>query len=338
MESIETGLCENCKKQVPVANFQMHVIHCRRNIQLCPLCGEGVSRKEEKSHFEEYHEEIDCEQCGQKITRMEEGNHLEKKCGKRLIPCQFCEISLPRERMEEHEEFCGSRTELCQKCSCYVLIRDIQSHEKSCDGVSTLPCEFCDVMLPYDRLDAHQRQCLDEREGLQGGVPLLVEGDDGLFHEIGAATSTTANNREGTQTGSEKRNFSRSVSHETSADIGENEDIVALPCEICGELCPSDRLMEHQEECGHESESNLDHEFSTFGKQEPNESHFRFMGMQTNREPSRMEGGNPFHSFITESSMHDMLGNLFQQGVFGGLEERMRTFAIMSRDLWPSTH
>ena len=336
MES--TVLCENCKGQVPVENFQMHDIHCRRNIQLCTLCGEAVSRREKKRHFEDYHAEIDCVQCGQKITRMEEESHLEDKCGKRLIPCQFCEISLPRERMEEHEEFCGSRTELCQKCSTYVLVRDFQNHEKSCDGVSTLPCEFCGVMLPFDRLDAHQRQCLNEIEGLQDGVPLLVEGDDGLFHEIGA--SNTANNRERTQTGSEKRIFSRSASHEISEDAEENESIVALPCEICGELCPSDRLIEHQEECGHESESDLDHEieFSTSGRQEPNGSHFRFMWEQTNREPSSMEVENPFHSFITESSVHDMLGNLFQRSVLGDVEERMRTFAMMSRNLWPSTY
>ena len=29
----------------------------------------------------------------------------------------------------------------------------------------------------------------------------------------------------------------------------EDNSIVALPCEICGELCPSDKLMEHQEQC-----------------------------------------------------------------------------------------
>ncbi|KAJ7379763.1 factor 1, partial [Desmophyllum pertusum] len=116
------------------------------------------------------------------------------ECGKRPIPCQYCEISLPRERMTEHQEFCGSRTELCHKCSRYVLIRDFQNHEKSCDGSASrssaaLPCEFCCSPIRPDKLDAHQRQCLVERQALQ--APLLVEGDDGLFRAIAAGAART---------------------------------------------------------------------------------------------------------------------------------------------------
>ena len=44
-------------------------------------------------------------------------------------------------------------------------------------------------------------------------------------------------------------NDSASGSNEETIDKEGNSDnsIVALPCEICGELCPSDRLMENQE-------------------------------------------------------------------------------------------
>ena len=154
--------CDNCQRLVPSENYQMHVVHCTRNIQLCSLCGEAVFRREERKHFKEYHAEITCVQCGRKTTRSGEGNHLANECGKRPIPCQFCEIALPREKLPEHQEFCGSRTEWCHNCSRYILIRDLRDHEKSCDGgatqkcaaSATLPCEFCGSSIPLENLDA----------------------------------------------------------------------------------------------------------------------------------------------------------------------------------------
>ena len=57
---------------------------------------------------------------------------------------------------------------------------------------------------------------------------------------------------------------------ETIAKEGNSDNsVVALPCEICGELCPSDRLMEHQEGCGQASEDDENQE-------EPRELNFRF--------------------------------------------------------------
>ena len=56
--------------------------------------------------------------------------------------------------------------------------------------------------------------------------------------------------------------YSNSVSHdstEASCEAqAEGNSTVALPCEICGELCPSDRLMKRQEGCSQESESTVD--------------------------------------------------------------------------------
>ena len=64
--------CDNCHRLVRSENYQMHVVHCKRNIQLCSLCGEAVFRSEEMEHFKDDHAEIDCVQCGQKTMRSEE--------------------------------------------------------------------------------------------------------------------------------------------------------------------------------------------------------------------------------------------------------------------------
>lgn len=320
----EGTICENCHRHVPPENYQMHVVHCKRNIKLCSLCGETVPRSEEKEHFEENHAEIHCVQCGQKTTKSEEGNHLANECGKRPVPCQYCEMSLPREKMTEHEEFCGSRTEFCHKCSRYILIRDLQNHENSCDrGASdrsvSLPCEFCGSLIQPDELDAHQRQCqsLDETEDLQ--IPLLVEDVDGVFREM---VRTPAH-------------FSSSVSHDGIENQDEDNSIVAVPCEICGELCPSDRLMEHQGKCIQERESDQ-------GSRTPSESeepmyrddlpYFRFSRLQQNRPNSWAEDdSHSFQNFAMHGSPYDLLANVFRD-----LEERRWPFEMM-RNTWPST-
>ena len=43
--------------------------------------------------------------------------------------------------------------------------------------------------------------------------------------------------------------------HDNVETESEDDSIVSLLCEICNELRPSDRLMEHQEQCIQERES-----------------------------------------------------------------------------------
>ena len=50
-------ICENCNRRVPSENYEMHFVHCKRNLKLCSLCGEAIQRSREKEHFEENHAE-----------------------------------------------------------------------------------------------------------------------------------------------------------------------------------------------------------------------------------------------------------------------------------------
>ena len=72
---------------------------------------------------------------------------------------------------------------------------------------------------------------LEETEDSQ--ILLIVEDSDGVFREMVRTPD----------------NFTSSDSHDNIETESEDSSIVALPCEICGELCPSDKLMEHQEQC-----------------------------------------------------------------------------------------
>ena len=142
----------------------------------------------------------------------------------------------------------------------------LRHHKKSCDGgasqksVATLPCEFCGSSIPLENLDAHQRQCLEESQDYQ--ISLLVEGDDGFFQEIPATR--------GRNSYDDDHIYSNSVLHDSTEAAckaqADGNSIVALACEICSELCPSDRSMKHQEDCSQESENTVDP--TAFGREE----------------------------------------------------------------------
>lgn len=312
---METELCEHCKKEVPAENYLMHSAHCKRNIQLCPLCGQAISRKDAKEHLQEYHEKIDCVQCGQKTTRIDEETHLVSECAKTLIPCRYCDILLPREKMLEHQDFCGSRTELCEKCNRYVMMNDLQKHETCCLDYTVLPCELCGALISYDRLDSHQLQCMNESQTLRGDIPLLVEGEDGLFREVAmdAMETEAMSNHDRTGSGNDSATGSN---EETIAKKGHSDNsIVALPCEICGELCPSDRLMEHQERCGQESDNDGNQE-------EPRELNFRF-------DSNPYSGMDNYDDGLFPEGIHRVFGSLIQQRLLSDLGDRMWPFNIM---------
>lgn len=43
------------EKVIPSANFDLHAVHCKRNLERCSRCGEMVARARSAEHFEETH-------------------------------------------------------------------------------------------------------------------------------------------------------------------------------------------------------------------------------------------------------------------------------------------
>ena len=210
------------------------------------------------------------------------------------------------------------------------MIRDLRDHEKSCDGGAsqrsgaTLPYESCRSSIPLDNLDVHQRQYLDEIQDSQ--IPLLVEDDDGFFQEIAATRGRNSDNNH-------DHIYSNSVSHdstEASCEAqAEGNSTVALPCEICGEPCPSDRLMKHQEGCSQESENTVDptasrREENLYGSNLP---HLRFSSSKRN-SPSSESLEDSFDDFTLHGSPYYILANVFRD-----LGERRWSFEMM-RNVW----
>lgn len=254
---MELERCEHCKKYISSVNLVMHVAHCQRNIQMCRTCGEPVSKVNWQEHQED-HKPVKCDRCGKEISKASLENHIANSCLKREVACVYCGLDMSFSELNNHEVYCGSRTEPCETCKKFVMIKDIPSHV--CDGSGrsssptiedvsdeTVPCEFCNMEVPMEQLMKHESTC-----------PVLREEED--YVEIIDDNTDTTSPRGRKRSHDEEiaeENF-LSASDETTDCPGEDakQDVIyALPCEICGELCPSDRLMDHQRECLFEREN-----------------------------------------------------------------------------------
>ena len=73
------------------------------------------------------------------------------------MECQYCELTLPFNKMASHAEYCGSRTEKCDICDKFIQMKDLTEHvntgcqyppvkEESKKLPSNLPPDFlCDM-------------------------------------------------------------------------------------------------------------------------------------------------------------------------------------------------
>ncbi|XP_028913698.1 TRAF-type zinc finger domain-containing protein 1 [Ornithorhynchus anatinus] len=127
----ETQLCDNCKREIPVPNFTIHEIHCRRNLGICHICKEPIPKSEMKNHMELEHTQVTCK-CNMKLEKWQLKNHEDLECPLRLVVCQHCELELSFVKVKDHEDYCGARTELCRGCGRNVMVKDLKAHPEVC--------------------------------------------------------------------------------------------------------------------------------------------------------------------------------------------------------------
>ncbi|KAM3661456.1 TRAF-type zinc finger domain-containing protein 1 isoform 1-T1 [Ammospiza maritima maritima] len=132
----ESRLCGNCKKDIPAVNFIIHEIHCRRNIEMCPFCSDSIPKSEMKNHIESEHVQVTCK-CRMKMESSLLKDHEASSCPLRPVLCQFCDIQLAFNKLQEHELYCGARTEPCGRCGRHVLLRELPEHPRLCGARGT---------------------------------------------------------------------------------------------------------------------------------------------------------------------------------------------------------
>nr|XP_020034881.1 TRAF-type zinc finger domain-containing protein 1 isoform X1 [Castor canadensis]XP_020034882.1 TRAF-type zinc finger domain-containing protein 1 isoform X1 [Castor canadensis] len=131
LDDQDTRLCDNCTKEIPLCNFTIHEIHCRRNIGMCPVCKEPFPKSDMESHMATEHCQVTCK-CNEKLEKRQLKKHEETECPLRLAVCQHCDLELSVLKLKEHEDYCGARTELCGNCGRNVLVKDLKSHPEVC--------------------------------------------------------------------------------------------------------------------------------------------------------------------------------------------------------------
>ncbi|XP_032085586.1 TRAF-type zinc finger domain-containing protein 1 isoform X1 [Thamnophis elegans] len=127
----ETQLCNNCRKDIPLANFTIHEIHCSRNIGVCPLCKESFPKAELRAHQEQEHAQIVCK-CSMRMDRGLLQDHVAFECPLRPVACQHCDIELAFCKLQDHEDYCGARTERCGRCNRNIMLRELKTHPIDC--------------------------------------------------------------------------------------------------------------------------------------------------------------------------------------------------------------
>ncbi|XP_026544982.1 TRAF-type zinc finger domain-containing protein 1 [Notechis scutatus] len=127
----ETQLCNNCQKEIPLANFTIHEIHCSRNIGVCPLCKESFPKAEMRTHQEQEHAQIVCK-CSMRMDRGLLQDHVAFECPLRPVACQHCDIELAFCKLQDHEDYCGARTERCVRCNRNIMLRELKTHPIDC--------------------------------------------------------------------------------------------------------------------------------------------------------------------------------------------------------------
>ncbi|NWI34042.1 XAF1 factor, partial [Sula dactylatra] len=132
----ESRFCKNCKRDVSAANFSLHEAHCLRFLTVCPECDEPVAQKNMKDHQTEAHKQVRCNLCHQSMQQYQLEHHETKECHKRATKCKICELEMPLDKLQEHQNTCASRTEWCWECNKYIMYKDQDKHKDICQNGS----------------------------------------------------------------------------------------------------------------------------------------------------------------------------------------------------------
>lgn len=212
-------ICSNCKKEVATANFDLHFVHCTRNQILCKLCNEHVHLSDMDDHMEIQHARVECKDCDSRMDRWElDGPHKETCC-KRLVICQYCDLELPFDLLQEHLSFCGSRTDPCSMCKKFVQKKEKENHIKEKCTKRLILCTYCQTKYPFDERIAHSKCCVVNSE------------QDPHANEVRMTVGSSSKKLD--------------IKNITSSQ----EYVTPYKCIVCGKVTPSNEFKSHYEAC-----------------------------------------------------------------------------------------
>ncbi|KAB0791435.1 hypothetical protein PPYR_03235 [Photinus pyralis] len=269
-------LCGTCKEPIPKNEFQQHAKTCVPKAK--PIVKPTVppTKIEQSSYFtarKEIEDKKSQQRQEKRMERLEKFTNIGETVGhskakeppgkrppppKDLLPCQYCEIELPKFELGEHEDYCGARTEKCQDCGENVMFKYRQLHLDSNHGyvgsgtrpapqTSRRPVPLTALMTDLD-------------------FPIYSSHPPGR-----SMLSTTSSTGEKLETSREisrrldcKTEYIRNLLHDSAsitAPIRSTGAVpryrarrnpptaLVIPCEFCGTPIPHEELIEHETGC-----------------------------------------------------------------------------------------
>ncbi|XP_039580289.1 TRAF-type zinc finger domain-containing protein 1 isoform X3 [Passer montanus] len=307
----ESRLCGNCKKDIPAVNFIIHEIHCRRNIDICPYCSDSIPKSEMKNHIESEHVQVTCK-CRMKMESSLLKDHEASSCPLRPVLCQFCDIQLAFNKLQEHELYCGARTEPCGRCGRHVLLRELQEHPRVCgareraaEGSGTAPGSGGGAAgSPRgagDELERpeilHSQLPEDWNDDLDYVLALSLQSENNPHHNTAADIPrdfweydyTKEPGQSAHPGGTDLSNIfcDSPESFSTSNHSNIDKEMIMLPCEFCEELCPAEDLILHQTGCNPASA------FASFSKRSSSPNPWEHSGLRAGGSNSHRTSSQP---------------------------------------------
>ncbi|XP_030915378.1 TRAF-type zinc finger domain-containing protein 1 isoform X2 [Geospiza fortis] len=292
------------KKDIPAVNFIIHEIHCRRNIEICPYCSDSIPKSEMKKHIESEHVQVTCK-CRMKMESSLLKDHEASSCPLRPALCQFCDIQLAFNKLQEHELYCGARTEPCGRCGRHVLLRELPEHPRLC-GTRDAPGRAAEGSAAArasrreggavgnrrgagDELERpellHSQLAEDWNADLDYVLALSLQSENNPHHNTAADIPrdfweydyTKEPGQSAHLGGTELSNIfscDSPGSFSTSNHSKIDKEMTMLPCEFCEELCPAEDLILHQTGCNPASA------FASFSKRSSSPNPWEYSGLQ----------------------------------------------------------
>ena len=280
--------CSVCGEPVAKIHAKDHFDSFHKMVE-CDQCGEQTSINKEMDHKHKCRKgQGHCKYCDLQFRRDKLDDHL-KYCQSRTEKCPDCGKYIMLKYWENHDIRCEGqdKTKLTNKGEELTFDEEEGQYSYSTDDKPTtsstktidgnIPCEFCNEDFPTDLLIHHQVCCPKNPYSDDFDVfsfsntdnhVKITEIDDDSEHTMGKSSKNyTVQESEGS--GDSARHESRKHARQKgqgqivieAVDTRDNiaagsyysnpdSAVITIPCEFCSELCPADKLMEHQQYCG----------------------------------------------------------------------------------------
>ena len=130
-EVVDGKKCDNCRHVIPHAAYLTHSMRCPRMNYFCEGCQVAVPKADKENHDATVHAPAECGRCHEKMEVRHMAHHAQNTCKARIVQCAYCELNMPAESKDSHEQACGARTVKCQDCNVRVAVRFLEEHRAS---------------------------------------------------------------------------------------------------------------------------------------------------------------------------------------------------------------